>query len=319
MPQTLVQMYLTCGWLEAIFFGINCGLFAFCVYVLWGHTVAARRILLFASLIQFLLAAARTIISVAELLQAFTFSVNGAVMYFSNPGGNDLFIAGFAVYITNSFVEELLLIWRLYMLYDKSIKICIPSLVLWLGHVCISSVAVSGFQSVTATSRSHEVHVFSLIGWGFETAVNLSATLLIAHRLWRAARRTASLSTHFDYKASILIVVECGALITTATAIMFVLYSSGHPVGIVGIGIATQLATISPLLIIARFGIVTGRSQAAAMTDLPTSLMNPIEVNVVRNENRLSDFPMKSLPKKTSAVYSSRSEDENEKSSGPSQ
>ncbi|KAF8835554.1 hypothetical protein BDN67DRAFT_975196 [Paxillus ammoniavirescens] len=290
---------------------MNCILFIFCVYVLWGHAAPARRILLFTSLVQFLLAAARASISIAELLQALTSSLYGADSYYSDPGGNDLFIAGFAVYITNSFIEELLLIWRLYMLYDKNIKICIPSLILWVAHICVSSVAVSGFEPLTATSRSYNVHVFSLAGWGFETAVNLVTTLLIAKRLWKAARRMTSLSTHFDYKSSILIIVECGALITTSTTIMFILYSSGHPVGIVGIGIATQLATISPLLIIARFGIVTRRSHVILATDLPTP--QPVEVSVVRTEHRVSSgFPLKMMPERPRALdsNSNRSEDE---------
>ncbi|KIK91305.1 hypothetical protein PAXRUDRAFT_830961 [Paxillus rubicundulus Ve08.2h10] len=314
MKQTLAQMYLTCGWLEAIFFGMNCVLFAFCIYVLWGHAAASRRILLLTSLLQFLLAAARASISVAELLQALTYPIYEADSYYSDPGGNDLFIAGFAVYVTNSFIEELLLIWRLYVLYDKNIKICIPSLIIWVAHVCVSSVAVSGFEPLTATSRSYNVHVFSLAGWGLETGVNLLTTLLIARRLWKAARRTAGLSTHFDYKSSILIVIECGALITTSTTVMFILYSSGHPVGIVGIGIATQLATISPLLIIARFGIVTGKSHVILATDLP--IPRPIEVSVVRTEHRVSsEFPMKMMPKRPCALdakSSNRSEDEHD-------
>ncbi|KAF9231911.1 hypothetical protein BU15DRAFT_81850 [Melanogaster broomeanus] len=297
MSQTLAQMYLTCGWIEAIFFGM--------------------KILLLASILQFLLAAARAIISIAELLESFTYSLYGADIYYLDPGGNELFIAGFAVYVTNSFIEELLLIWRLYVLYGKNIKICIPSLVLWLAQVGVASVAVSGFHPLEATSKSYAIHVFSLAAWGLEAAVNLSATLLIAYRLWKAERRTASLSSHFNYLSSILIIVECGALITTSTMIMFVLYTSGHPVGIVGIGVATQLATMAPLLIIARFGIITGHTQsAAAAAELESSLSNPIEVSVARDENRLSDFPMTSTSKKHSDADFRRSEDE--KDSGPS-
>ncbi|KAF9233343.1 hypothetical protein BU15DRAFT_80188 [Melanogaster broomeanus] len=300
MGQTLAQMYLTCGWIEAIFFGI--------------------KVLLLASVLQFLLAGARAIISIAELLLAFTYSINGADTYYSDLGGDELFIAGFAVYITNSFVEELLLIWRLYVIYDKNIKICTPRcLVLWVTHVCIASVAVSGLQSLGATSGTFKLHVFSLAGWAFGAAVNLSATLLIAYRLWRAERNLSSLSTHFNYRASILIVVECGALITLPTLIMLVLYSSGHPIGIVGIGVTTQLATMAPLLIIARFGIVTGRIQSsAAAAELASSLIpNAIEVSVTRDENRPGGFPMTSMPKKLSGAEYARSEDE--KSSGPSQ
>lgn len=41
-------------------------------------------------------------------------------------------------------------------------------------------------------------------------------------------------------------IVECGALITTCTVIMFGLFASGHEAGIVGVGIATQIAVSRP-------------------------------------------------------------------------
>ncbi|KIJ67461.1 hypothetical protein HYDPIDRAFT_84009 [Hydnomerulius pinastri MD-312] len=234
MGQTLAQMYLTCGWLEAIFFGI-CILFAFCIFVLGVSRNSSRRILLFASFVQFVLAAAHVIISLVQLLQAFTHSVDAgrAEAYYSDPGGNNLFIAGFVVYITNTFVQELLLMWRLYVLWDRNLRICIPP---------VRPIYASPTGRIDLTVLSHDVHVYGLTGWGLETAVNLSSTLGIAYRLWKAEKKTAVLTKHFNYKSSMLIIVECGALITTCTAIMFGLYSSGKPMGIVGVGVATQVA-----------------------------------------------------------------------------
>ncbi|KAG8213668.1 hypothetical protein J3R82DRAFT_10364 [Butyriboletus roseoflavus] len=83
-----------------------------------------------------------------------------------------------------------------------------------------------------------------------------------------------------------LLIVECGALITTCTVIMFALFASGHESGIVGVGIATQIATVSPLLIIVRVGLAQTPSRPTGRT-IGTF---PLEINVVRTENTFSEY-----------------------------
>lgn len=108
----------------------------------------------------------------------------------------------------------------------------------------IATIAVSNFIPTTALASPHNLLVFGLAGWGLETTTNLTANFGIAYRLWKAERITAPLGTqrHLNYQSTILLVVECGALITVCTVIMFGLFVSGHESGIVGVGIATQIA-----------------------------------------------------------------------------
>lgn len=81
--------------------------------------------LLFSSVVQFSLATAHVIISLLELIAAFATSASAADDYFADPGANELFVGGFFVYIVNTFAQELLLIWRLYVIWDHNFKICI--------------------------------------------------------------------------------------------------------------------------------------------------------------------------------------------------
>ncbi|KAG2028413.1 hypothetical protein BDR03DRAFT_1025443, partial [Suillus americanus] len=249
MAGSLGQMYITGIWLEAI---------------LYGHHGASRKTLLFSSVVQFSLATAHVIISLLELMAAFTTSASAADSYFAEPGGNELFVGGFFVYIVNTFAQELLLIWRLYVIWGRNFKICIIPLILWMLHCSIASIAVSGFIPATATPLTRNVHSYGLAGWGLETGVNLLASGGIAYRLWHAGRRSAILTGRLNYKASFLIIIECGALITTCTAIMFALYAANKPEGLVGVGAATQIATISPLLIIARVGFAMSKRKTVS-------------------------------------------------------
>lgn len=59
------------------------------------------RTLLLSSFVQFSLATAHVIISLLELMAAFATSASAADNYFADPGGNDLFVGGFYVYIVN--------------------------------------------------------------------------------------------------------------------------------------------------------------------------------------------------------------------------
>ncbi|KAH0827488.1 hypothetical protein J3R83DRAFT_4198 [Lanmaoa asiatica] len=195
-----------------------------------------------AAIVQFSLSTAHVINTLVELLQVFTYGVDPNV-YYSNPGANKAFIVGFYIYVINTFVQELLLIWRLHGLWGRKFRICIvPKR--RQNFQGTGTIAVSSFIPTTATGTPQNVLAFGLAAWGLETATNLTANFGIAYRLWKAERITAPLGAqrHFNYQSSMLLIVECGALITTCTVVMFGLYASGHQAGIAGVGIATQIA-----------------------------------------------------------------------------
>jgi hypothetical protein len=215
-------------------------------------------------------------------MAAFATSASAADDYFADPGGNELYVGGFFVYVVNTFAQELLLIWRLYVIWGRNFKICILPFILWMLHCIIASIAVSGFIPATTTPLTHSVHSYGLAGWGLETAVNFLASGGIAYRLWHAGRHTAVSTERPKYMASLFIIIECGALITTCTTIMFALYAANKPEGLVGIGAAAQIATISPLLIIARVGFTTSKKKTIPIATALSTLPNPLQVNVNR-------------------------------------
>ncbi|KAG1812507.1 uncharacterized protein BJ212DRAFT_454021 [Suillus subaureus] len=292
MVEFLAQMYITGIWLEAVLYGTNCVLFCICLFILLGHHGASRKTLLFSSVVQFSLATAHVIISLLELMAAFATSASAADNYFADPGGNELYVGGFFVYVVNTFAQELLLIWRLYVIWGRNFKICIIPFILWMLHCIIASIAVSGFMPATATPLTRNVHSYGLAGWGLETGVNFLASGGIAYRLWHAGRRTAVLTGRPNYKASFFIIIECGALITTCTVIMFALYAANKPEGLVGVGAATQIATTSPLLIIARVGFAMSKRKTVSTAATFSTLPNPLQVNVNGASYTYKDYPL---------------------------
>lgn len=113
--------------------------------------------------------------------------------------------------------------------------------------------SIPGLSGVTANGFATEaiitgrLRVFNLVTWALVAAVNISATILICFRLWNVHQRTRILRLS-KYKSTIIVVVECGALVTICTVAMMVLYAVKRPVGLAGLGFTTQVAVSRPWL-----------------------------------------------------------------------
>ncbi|KAH0836325.1 hypothetical protein J3R83DRAFT_7877 [Lanmaoa asiatica] len=256
--------------------GMNCILFFFCVYLLWGQKSKSRKFLLLSSIVQFSLALAQTALYIAYLITAFTLFPGGAESYFQRISGYSL--ACYIIYTINFIVEGLLLLWRIYIVYGNNIKICIPLIILLLLQVALGGATAKGFAEETIITG--RLHAFNLVTWALIATVNVSATILICLRLWVAHQKAHAILSQSKYKSSIIIVVECGALVTACTVAMLILYAVKHPMGIAGLGISTQVATLAPLLIIARYGILSRQDDLRSL-----SSQMPLRISVVRTQD----------------------------------
>ncbi|KAG1818278.1 hypothetical protein EV424DRAFT_1489350 [Suillus variegatus] len=297
--QTLAQMNLTCLWLETILYGINCILFGACVYVISIKGPAYSKLLLCATSFQFALATTHVILMFVQAMIAFTNATNvitpdGANLYYAATAGNRVFLFCQLIYIFNVFTQELLLIWRLYVVWNQNIKVCILPLIMWVAHCVTASIAVALLAPKHTNIFSHTFRVFALSGWSLEMVLNVTVTTGIVYRIWRIGKQTAALTTGgssgFKYKSTIITIVESGALITTCTCVIFFLWVAGNVSGLVAIDIAMQVATMTPLLIIVRAGLKRSHSslQVGSSGGHSSSYPRSLEFNVAT----VSDLPM---------------------------
>ncbi|KAG0702255.1 hypothetical protein DFH29DRAFT_508588 [Suillus ampliporus] len=323
--QTLAQMFLTCTWLEAILYGINCMLFGGCIYVLSSRESAAHRFLMFASSFQFALATAHAIMTFDQVMTAFTnptivaIGPEGATLYFAEGGGNKIYIASLSVYAINAYAQELLLvsdtgkrgcafsdnglskIWRLFIVWNRNLKVCVLPFIVWIAHCTIASLAIVFASPKNSDPFSYKIRAFSLAGWSLEMILNVTVTGGIVYHLWRSGRQTAILTSHFSYKNTILTIVESGALVTSCTCVMFGLFVAGNVAGSVAINIATQVTTMTPLLIIVRIGLGLTHSKPVSSSSGGhsfTAYSRPTaNLNVVRSQTTSSDYPLHGMSK----------------------
>ncbi|KAG0704541.1 hypothetical protein DFH29DRAFT_1068052 [Suillus ampliporus] len=281
--QTLTQMFLTCTWLEAILYGNLLS------------SLTGIKFLLFASSLQFALATAHAILA---FIQA---------SYFAESGGNAVYIASLSVYAVNAYTQELLLVSdagkrdcansddRAYQRYgDSSLSGIVTSK---LHPSTTASLAIVFIAPKNSDVFSHNVRAFSLAAWSFEMILNVTVTGGIAYHLWRSGQQTAILA---NYKNTILVIVESGALVTSCTCVMFGLFVAGNIVGLIAINITMQVTTMTPLLLIVRISFGLSRSKHPSSSGgLPfTTYSRPsARVNIVHSQNTTSDYPMHVMPK----------------------
>lgn len=90
----------------------------------------------------------------------------------------------------------------------------------------------------------------TITSWVLDLTVNVSVTLTIAARLWWMGRNVASFrlnhSSGNPYMYSVYVVVESGAIFSSATIVMLALFLSEHgspfPYAIPSLDVASQLA-----------------------------------------------------------------------------
>ncbi|KAI0320412.1 hypothetical protein OF83DRAFT_594738 [Amylostereum chailletii] len=150
---------LVAGWVAGHLYGVNVSLFVLCLITFRkrGLKHNSSRILLIASIIQILLC---TVHVIALLVQIF----RGFVVLASNPERSFHYIIDQStpehvtqevVYFTNSLVCDGILIWRCYIVWNRSLRLCIPL----VGRNPVHILPFS-FTNISTT-----VHRFCRYGW----------------------------------------------------------------------------------------------------------------------------------------------------------
>ncbi|KAJ3477176.1 hypothetical protein NLI96_g10647 [Meripilus lineatus] len=204
--------------------------------------------------------------------------------------GINVVVFGSVVYVV--FVQDLVVIWRLYLVWSSWKVIAIPLIVEGFH-------AGNGRLAKFVESRTHHYHCsaamfyavvqlylgaaiedrviqqWSLVSWALDLAVNALGTLAIAGRLWWIGRRTAPMKPggRNAYLGVAFIVLESGAMFTVATLVLVILYvnTPTAQVAAASVYVVTQMAMLSPLLIIVRVWLNINHGSSRTTTTVAKS------------------------------------------------
>ncbi|KAG1737464.1 uncharacterized protein EDB91DRAFT_476771 [Suillus paluster] len=302
VSNTLDRMFITSVWFESIIYGIkwvrrsgerftlisidSCVLFGACIYILANRNRKSHRILFLSCIFHISVSTAHNVISLLQSLEGFTtpaiISVpNGSSLYFVTTTA--LFIANLALYIANVLAQDLLLIWRLYIVWNHNWKLVIVFLIVEAAHITCAITSVVLIAQPSEQLFSQSVQAFGKASWSLDLFLNTFVTSGIAYCLWHAGREVSDFTGRNVYKAAMFTIIESGALIASCTVVMFALDIAGSPAGLMAVNVAVQIATTTPLLIIARLGLglTHGDTHFEKSSSIPAvTFAPPVQVNI---------------------------------------
>ncbi|KAH7887272.1 hypothetical protein F5I97DRAFT_1859050 [Phlebopus sp. FC_14] len=218
------------------------------------------------STVLFVLCTAHVAASLRQLLEAFIYVPPSAPPNYSTLYWLDetLPMAVFKDVLYDSLVslQDIVLIWRLYVVWGLNWKIIVFPVLAEATHMATSYAATALFAKPGASLYHSILSRVGLTAWSLDIAINISVTLAIAGRLWWMGRRVSSIPPTADisnrYAATIYIIVESGGLFAAVTIVLLALYVRGSPLALTGMNIASQLAVLTPLLILVRVELGLG-------------------------------------------------------------
>ncbi|KAG6829620.1 hypothetical protein H0H92_004027 [Tricholoma furcatifolium] len=161
-----------------------------------------------------------------------------------------------AIYIINTLLGDSLLLWRAYMIWQMNWMLCGLPLLFLLGT------AICGIKTIVANAVSAHSSVFdpSILNWVTATfvlniATQISATLLIAYRIYRALDFTDRRRVRARYMGLVWLVVESGAVYTAAAVVQLVTTLLDMNAGVILEFMLAQICAIAPSVIIVRVAL----------------------------------------------------------------
>ncbi|KAF8557712.1 hypothetical protein OG21DRAFT_1504964 [Imleria badia] len=235
-----------------------------------------RRVLIAISTILFLLCTIHVAASLRQLLEAFVYAPPDVPNYSTTYWLNFTlapFIIKDTLWDTLLLIQYCVLIWRLHVVFLGDWRVVVFPIILAVSCAACAyaNTALSGKPNV---GFYHSVAPKIIEGaWVLDLLLNASVTGGIALRLWWMGRKTAALTGNRtnQYAYTIYLMIESGAIFMATNILVFVLYISNSPAALPMLDVASQIATLTPLLIIVQVGL-TGRYRILR-TDSPTTAL----------------------------------------------
>ncbi|EMD35349.1 hypothetical protein CERSUDRAFT_116146 [Gelatoporia subvermispora B] len=256
-------------WIETVLWGVNCIIFAGACWVIFAKTnsKASRWMLGTTSIVLFIFSTVHVGASLQQLLEGFIYVPQPppplyATLYFLDQSRWPSFLKTL-LYDTTVWLQDLVLIWRLYVVWGRNWKICVVPLIVELGHMGVAYGGSILYDEPGQAANFPLGTKLAIAGWSLDLTVNVSVTVAIAARLWYMGKTLSRVSTtgsvqlqiQNTYATPIFTIIESGAIFAGATLCLLVLYLTQGAIALAGLDIATQLAVLTPLLIIVRVGL----------------------------------------------------------------
>jgi hypothetical protein len=254
----LDKAYLTAIWLETLFYGINFTLCWICGYVLIKKKNKTPWVMLAVVVFQWMISTIHVSLGFTRLIYGFIYNRDepgGPAAYFSNisiPGN----VAKVFFHTLNTAVGDGVVVWRCYLVWGKSWKVVTVPLILLCGFI------VSGIGQTYNFARGRDIHsafnhtltIWNGLVFSFSLATNLTATSLIALRVWHVFRMISGVSRNLGTAKILVLIIESGMIYSAALIIEIACYFAGSNAFYILYDPIAQLTSIVPTMILLLVG-----------------------------------------------------------------
>ncbi|KAG2143090.1 hypothetical protein DEU56DRAFT_733267 [Suillus clintonianus] len=214
--------------LETLFYGVFLTLYLLTLLILLKKTGVQRILLIPVATLLLCTTTAHLIVDFVRALEAFVFKTDSidANAYYSNFS-SPLELAKIAIYVTQTTLADGLIVWRCYMIHDKSPLVAFPGCIVLLTNGAIGYYIVWSLSMTTAVSTTSDKCITTFIT--LTMVIGVTCTTLIAWRIYRTRRfMPGGLGVFLPV---LIVIVESGALYATsalAFLLAFLLGSNGQ-------------------------------------------------------------------------------------------
>ncbi|KAL5492653.1 hypothetical protein ACEPAI_4100 [Sanghuangporus weigelae] len=241
--------------IESILFGFFSMLFALSSYLLFCKETVSRPLrtrFACALLVMYILAITHEAINFKRALDGFTTSSDGAEYFSINQGGID--ICKLIVYALQSLLGDVLMIYRLGIIYRGYRRVLISSLILMTGSFASGIVMLVGFskQRVVSPFASATSYLWMFAFFFFSFIINLGGTITITIRIWLTRRMAARPMT--ELSPFTVVLLDPGIIYSASLICLFGVFLAKNYAVLLLLDWIPQIIGIVASLVIVRIG-----------------------------------------------------------------
>jgi len=261
--------------LETFLYGIFFTLFWITLLVLIqrGKTAKIQRhVLIPVASLMLVLATCHIIIDFVRVVQAFIVLINvtpgGASGYYANIA-HPLHVGKTALYVTQTLLGDGVIIWRCYVVYNKSLYVLIPPTIVQIVNGCAGYVVVWSLSQATPGSNIfHTASSWITTFFVLTMCINVSCTAAISWRIYSTGRLTNASRSLLPV---MIIIVESGALYTSGVLGLLIAFLTGSNGQYPALDVVTPLVGIAFSLIVLQIRFHLGSSSTPGHSSAGTT------------------------------------------------
>ncbi|KAG1845962.1 hypothetical protein C8R48DRAFT_757221 [Suillus tomentosus] len=254
--------------LDTLLYGVFFTLYCFTLFILLKKTGIKRQLLLPVATLLLCIATAHLIIDFVRALDAFIFKVDtiGASDYYANFA-SPLFVASTALCITQTILADAIVVWRCFMLNDRSLLVAVPGCIILLASIA------TGFYGIGSLSQAHPLSNISLADYGciatFDTLTMVLSVTSTSLNAWRIYRTRYFVPEGFAaFLPVFVVIIESGAFYSMSILVLLLTFFIGSNAQYTMLDIITPIVGITFCLIILQVHFdVGGNSPAEKLTE----------------------------------------------------